>query len=116
MNDDLIARLLAGPGSRELDADVFLATNPDYKLAKNSLGKTIVMKGGHRWSLDGIVLPLTTSLDAAESFAVAVVGTQKAIQVFRDAQDKTWEGPAGWFDALPRYIVAETLKARGGDR
>lgn len=119
MTTDLTTRLIAGPGSRELDAEVFLITNQDFKLVKNSLGKAVVIKNGHRWFLDDIVPNLTTSIDAAVAFAVAMVGAERArylvsrtvyIQWSEDEDDQTA------LDALPRYIVAEVLKARGDER
>lgn len=108
---NLITRLLAGPGSRELDAEIAVIECPFLAdLPRTETGGWLDPKDGH------IAPPsyYTTSLDAAVSFAVAVVGEKVAPLVFH----QVWVGVridsyAGWLDALPRYIVAETLKARG---
>ena len=97
MNDDLIARIIAGPGSRELDAEIFA----ECKL----------------WAQYFEVMEsraFTTSIDAALGLAVRLVGAEKARYVLSKIV-RHWpvsESGQDYLEALPRYICAETLKAR----
>ena len=115
MTDDIIARLIAGPGSRELDYAVFVSIRPGYRLAKGPLGGIALSKNG-QCALDHVP-EYTTSIDAAVAFAVAVAGAERAAKLFCDVQALAREGKglAYWFDDLPRCFVAEVLKARGDD-
>ena len=72
MNDDLIARLIAGPGSRELDAEIWANRARYFSYSSPATSKR---PAPH----------LTTSIDAAVAFAVAVVGAEKAMEILKDA-------------------------------
>jgi len=117
MTDDLIARLIVGPGSRELDAEIVMFCYPDIGApAPHCAGDEPIF--WHEPYRKKPVPKLTTSLDAAVAFAVAVLGAERARYLVSRTVYIQWdedEDGQTALDALPRHIVAEILKARGDD-
>ena len=110
MNDDLIARLIAGPGSRELDAEIALIVCPFLA----DMPRTEI--GGWQHPEFGRIAPpseYTTSIDAALTFAVGLVGASVAARIPLAAIHEMAGLYFGqeYIEALPRYIVVECLKA-----
>lgn len=135
MTADLIARLIAGPGSRELDAEIMailhfkderhigeqLEDMRKVDVWRHVKSSVWVSKATGKW-VSTQPHYYTASIDAATGFAVAVLGEVDAAMAFVHAYEGALEASgATWRAALPRYIVAEVLivaeflKARGDD-
>lgn len=132
MSDGLIARLIAGPGSRELDAAIWCqkgspkpADFSTYTMAEGYTLECLPEEDGsvEAWAVSGgrhhpwgrTASPkLTTSIDAALAFAKASGGDAYFImaRAIDSAKENCGEGDGEWLEALPRYIVAEALKVR----
>jgi len=132
MNDDLIARLIKGPGSRELDATIWCQFgNPkpaDFSTYTMAEGYTLeclpeedgsvkawAVGGGthHPWGRTASP-KLTTSIDAALAFAVGLHGPDTSIHLLKWAIRMAYSAHMGQdaIEAIPRHICAEALKAR----